>query len=165
MSFTAFVTAVIYVSVLAESVPLQMISPVNAWRRRGLPKGSVIIPNPVNRVPGFSMEHLHCLPGFPEMAWPMMEWVLDTCYHDLAGNKEVEYSLILEDAHESELIELMEDLLAKHAGIKIFSLPRFLDNDRRRLELGVKGERDTTRLAFKELKQALTSRNYFYTEQ
>ncbi len=130
-----------------------------------LPKGSVIIPNPVNRVPGFSMDHLHCLPGFPEMAWPMLEWVLETHYHDLAGNKEVEYALVLEDAHESELIELMEYLLAQHAGIKIFSLPRFLENDRRRLELGVKGERATAGRAFEELKQALTSRNHTYTEQ
>ena len=130
-----------------------------------LPRGSVIIPNPVNRVPGFSMENLHCLPGFPEMAWPMLEWVLDNHYRDLASNKEVEYALVLEDAHESELIELMETLLGKHAGIKIFSLPRFLDNDRRRLELGVKGERDTARRAFAELKQALTSQNYSYIEQ
>ncbi len=130
-----------------------------------LPKGSVIIPNPINRVPGFSMAHLHCLPGFPEMAWPMLEWVLDTHYRDLAANKEVEYALVLEDAHESELIELMETLLSKYVGIKIFSLPRFLDNDRRRLELGVKGERDIARRAFEELTQTLTSRNYSFSEQ
>jgi len=130
-----------------------------------LPKGSVIIPNPVNRVPGFSMDHLHCLPGFPEMAWPMLEWVLDTHYRDLASNKEVEYALVLEDAHESELIELMETLLDKHASIKIFSLPRFLEKDRRRLELGVKGERAAAGCAYEELKQALTSRNYSYTEE
>lgn len=134
-------------------------------RMAELPQGSVIIPNPVNRVPGFSMDHLHCLPGFPEMAWPMLEWVLDQRYADLASNKEVEYALVLEDAHESELIELMETLLGKHPGIKIFSLPRFLENDRRRLELGVKGERDTAKLAFVELKQALSSRSYTYTEQ
>ena len=130
-----------------------------------LPKGSVIIPNPVNRIPGFSMEHLHCLPGFPEMAWPMLEWVLDTHYRDLASNKEVEYALVLEDAHESELIELMESLLGKHAGIKIFSLPRFLDNDRRRLELGVKGQGEAAKRAYEELKLALASRSYIYTEQ
>lgn len=134
-------------------------------RMAELPKGSVIIPNPVNRVPGFSMDHLHCLPGFPEMAWPMMEWVFNQYYVDLAGNKEVEYALVLEDAHESELIELMEDLLAKYKGIKIFSLPRFLDNDRRRLELGVKGEREAAERAFAELKQALSSQSYTYTEQ
>ena len=134
-------------------------------RMAELPQGSVIIPNPVNRVPGFSMDHLHCLPGFPEMAWPMMEWVLDQRYADLAGNREVEYALVLEDAHESELIELMETLLGKHPGIKIFSLPRFLDNDRRRLELGVKGEHQAAQIAYAELKQALNRRSYTYTEQ
>jgi len=134
-------------------------------RMAELPQGSVIIPNPVNRVPGFSMEHCHCLPGFPEMAWPMLEWVLDNHYPDLAGNKEVEYALVLDDAHESELIELMETLLAKHSGIKIFSLPRFLENDRRRLELGVKGEREAALVAFAELKDTLSSRGYTYTEQ
>ncbi len=134
-------------------------------RMAELPKGSSIIPNPVNRVPGFSMDNLHCLPGFPEMAWPMMEWVLDQYHADLASNKEVEFALVLENAHESELIELMENLLAKHKGIKIFSLPRFLENDRRRLELGVKGNRDAAERAFMELKQALNSQNYIYTEQ
>jgi len=99
------------------------------------------------------------------MAWPMLEWVLDTHYRDLAGNKEVEFALVLENAHESELIELMETLLGNHAGIKIFSLPRFLENDQRRLELGVKGESNAAERAFTELKQALTSRKYSYTEQ
>lgn len=134
-------------------------------RMAELPQGSVIIPNPVNRVPGFSMDHLHCLPGFPEMAWPMLEWVLDHRYADLTGNKDVEYALVLEDAHESELIELMETLLDKYSGIKIFSLPRFLDKDRRRLELGVKGKRATALVAFAELKDTLSNRGYTYTEQ
>jgi molybdopterin-biosynthesis enzyme MoeA-like protein len=124
-------------------------------RMAELPKGSVIIPNPINRVPGFTMNHMHCLPGFPEMAWPMLEWVLDHYYADLAGNKEIEYALVLEDTHESELIELMESMLVKHPGVKIFSLPRFVDNARPQLELGVKGERHAAKQAFEELKQAL----------
>jgi molybdopterin-biosynthesis enzyme MoeA-like protein len=134
-------------------------------RMSELPKGSMIVPNPVYRVPGFSMERLHCLPGFPEMAWPMLEWVLDNHYPDLVASKEVEYALVLQDAHESELIEMMETLLAKYEGIKIFSLPRFLDNDRRRLELGVKGQDDVARRACEELKQVLTRQGYDYTEE
>ena len=134
-------------------------------RMSELPKGSMIVPNPVNRVPGFSIEHLHCLPGFPEMAWPMLEWVLDNRYPDLVASKEVEYALVLHDAHESELIETMETLLAKYEGIKLFSLPRFLDNDRRRLELGIKGQGDAARRAYEELKQVLTNLRYDYTEQ
>src|SRR6266705_2920972 len=48
-----------------------------------LPQGSRIIPNPYNRIPGFSIKDHHFLPGFPEMAWPMMEWVLETFYKHL----------------------------------------------------------------------------------
>src|SRR5690606_1814808 len=44
------------------------------------PEGAGIIPNPYNRIPGFSWRGHYFLPGFPEMAWPMMVWVLDTHY-------------------------------------------------------------------------------------
>ena len=47
------------------------------------PVGSEIIPNPYNRIPGFSMHNHYFLPGFPQMAWPMMAWVLDTRYSEL----------------------------------------------------------------------------------
>jgi molybdopterin-biosynthesis enzyme MoeA-like protein len=46
------------------------------------PAGSRIIPNPVNRIAGFSHGDHHFVPGFPQMAWPMIEWVLDTQYAD-----------------------------------------------------------------------------------
>ena len=46
------------------------------------PQGAKIIPNPVNRIPGFSVADHHFVPGFPQMAWPMVEWVLDTYYRD-----------------------------------------------------------------------------------
>ncbi|HEX6529361.1 MAG TPA: competence/damage-inducible protein A, partial [Burkholderiales bacterium] len=46
------------------------------------PAGSRIIPNPVNRIPGFTVGHHHFVPGFPQMAWPMVEWVLDTKYRE-----------------------------------------------------------------------------------
>ena len=47
------------------------------------PQGSTVIPNPVNRIPGFSLHEHHFFPGFPQMAWPMTEWVLDTRYRPL----------------------------------------------------------------------------------
>jgi molybdopterin-biosynthesis enzyme MoeA-like protein len=42
-----------------------------------------IIPNPYNKIPGFSCTRtprarFERAPGFPVMAWPMMEWVLDS---------------------------------------------------------------------------------------
>ena len=45
---------------------------------RVFPQGAQIIPNPYNKIPGFSVGDVHFVPGFPVMAWPMIEWVLDT---------------------------------------------------------------------------------------
>ena len=49
------------------------------------PQGAGIIPNPYNKIPGFSVGHVHFVPGFPVMAWPMIEWVLDRRYAHLHG--------------------------------------------------------------------------------
>ena len=47
------------------------------------PKGARIIPNPYNKIPGFSVGHVHFVPGFPVMAWPMIKSVLDQHYAQL----------------------------------------------------------------------------------
>ena len=36
------------------------------------PQGAALIPNPVNRVAGFSLHQHYFVPGFPEMAHPMV---------------------------------------------------------------------------------------------
>lgn len=46
------------------------------------PVGSAIIPNLFNRIPGFMMHEHYFVPGFPQMAHPMIEWVLDQFYAD-----------------------------------------------------------------------------------
>ena len=38
------------------------------------PLGAAIIPNPFNKIAGFSVRDVHFVPGFPVMAWPMIEW-------------------------------------------------------------------------------------------
>jgi len=104
-----------------------------------LPAAAEIIPNPYNRVPGFSVEHFHCLPGFPEMAWPMMEWVLDNKYQHLPRNHVTLRSFILHDAQESDLVDLLEQFQNRFPRIKISSLPRLVNNNRRWVELGIQG--------------------------
>jgi molybdopterin-biosynthesis enzyme MoeA-like protein len=47
------------------------------------PAGRAIIRNPYNKIPGFSVGDVHFVPGFPVMAWPMIESVLDTRYAHL----------------------------------------------------------------------------------
>jgi len=105
------------------------------------PAGSVIIPNPVNRIPGFSMRDHHFVPGFPQMAWPMVEWVLDTKYRDRFNAQEwKEQSILVFEAGESQLIPAMQAVEAAFKGIKVFSLPSMgQDGSRIHVELGVRG--------------------------
>ena len=68
-----------------------------------------IIPNPYNKIPGFSVGDVHFVPGFPVMAWPMMEWVLDTHYaHLFQRGAYVEKSVIVFGSMEATLTPLME---------------------------------------------------------
>ncbi len=121
------------------------------------PEGSRIIPNPFNRIPGFSVGHHHFLPGFPQMAWPMMAWVLDDQYRDqFAAGSVGEDAIIVRGAGESMLIDLMNDCLARHPGLKVFSLPHMGDNDRY-VELGVRGDAARIAVAMAEIKYGVTA--------
>jgi molybdopterin-biosynthesis enzyme MoeA-like protein len=106
------------------------------------PVGSSIIPNPVNRIPGFSLCQHHFVPGFPQMAWPMVEWVLDTHYRDLHNrDRWGEQSILVFEAGESQLIAAMQAVEAGFKGIKVFSLPSMgADGSRIHVELGVRGD-------------------------
>jgi molybdopterin-biosynthesis enzyme MoeA-like protein len=108
------------------------------------PEGARIIPNPYNKIAGFSCGHVHFVPGFPVMAWPMIEWVLDTHYAHLAGGARVaERSVIVYGAMEASLTPLMEEIEARFPGVKVFSLPS-VDHPQhgRHIELGVKAATD-----------------------
>src|SRR6185295_9746228 len=84
------------------------------------PAGSEIIPNPVNRIPGFTFHRHHFVPGFPQMAWPMVEWVLDNRYaHAHAPGSVAESSIIVREAGESMLSDLMYGIEAKWKGLKL----------------------------------------------
>jgi molybdopterin-biosynthesis enzyme MoeA-like protein len=109
------------------------------------PTGSAIVPNPYNKVPGFSLHDVHFVPGFPVMAWPMIEWVLDQprYAHLLGGTRTQERSVVVFGSMEATLTPLMEQIEARFAGVKVFSLPS-VDHPQhgRHIELGVKGAAD-----------------------
>jgi len=120
------------------------------------PQGAELIPNPVNRVAGFSLVSHYFMPGFPEMAWPMTEWVLDTHYsHLFHQHTIVESSIIVMDAGESQLLELMNHIVEKHPQTKLFSLPKL--DTRRTIELGVKGAADDVNAALDDIKQGISA--------
>ncbi len=127
------------------------------------PAGATLIPNPYNKIPGFSCGAVsvtrrgegavHFVPGFPVMAWPMIEWVLDIHYaHLFHRNRRVEKSVIVFGAMEASLTPLMEHIELRFGGVKVFSLPS-VDHPEygRHIELGVKGEGAVVDDAYAEL--------------
>ena len=104
------------------------------------PVGARVIPNPVNRVAGFAIRDHHFFPGFPQMAWPMLDWVLATWYPDLRREAPQERAIVVYGAGESQLLPLMEANVARFPLLKLFSLPSFMPDGGRRIELGVKGD-------------------------
>jgi molybdopterin-biosynthesis enzyme MoeA-like protein len=90
------------------------------------------------------------------MAWPMVEWVLDTHYaHLFVRDAWVEQSVIVFGAMEATLTPLMEEIERQHA-VKVFSLPS-VDHPEygRHIELGVKGTPAAVDTAYAALLQGL----------
>jgi molybdopterin-biosynthesis enzyme MoeA-like protein len=130
-----------------------------------LPQGSRIIPNPYNRIPGFSIKDHYFLPGFPDMAWPMMEWVLETFYkHLFPSVPEIEQSILVFDVGESLLIDLMNENIAQFPQLKLFCLPSMPDQSGRRLELGVRGDAILVRAAIDHLKKGVEALGYRWSD-
>ncbi|MBY0465140.1 MAG: competence/damage-inducible protein A [Burkholderiales bacterium] len=126
------------------------------------PVSASIIPNPYNRIPGFSCRGagggaVHFVPGFPVMAWPMVASVLDQHYAEwFSVGTWVEHSVIVYGAMEATLTPLMVQIESAHPGIKVFSLP-CVDHPvhGKHIDLGVKGSPAPAHAAFLHLKQGL----------
>lgn len=121
------------------------------------PEGAEIIPNPYNKIPGFSVGDVHFVPGFPVMAHPMIEWVLDHRYTHLHGQgRQEERSVIVFGAMEAALTPLMVTIESDFPGVRVFSLPS-VDHPElgRHIELGVKGRGQDVAQAYSALRAAL----------
>jgi molybdopterin-biosynthesis enzyme MoeA-like protein len=125
------------------------------------PRGALIIPNPFNQIAGFNVGEHWFVPGFPIMAWPMIEHVLDVhyaCYFNLAS--QAERSLLVFDVAESRIVPLLEATESRFAGIRTFSLPSVGDGRdgrpaRRHIEVGVKGGAECIDPAFAWLERGV----------
>lgn len=103
------------------------------------PAGATLIPNAYNDIPGFSYAQHHFVPGFPQMAWPMIEWVLDQHYACLQrASRPREFAVRIHGLGESHLIPLMQEVLAGHPRVRVFSLPH-IDGEDSHIELGLRG--------------------------
>lgn len=136
-----------------EGVNLDSPENLHKLKMGEFPHGAELIPNPYNKIPGFAINQHYFVPGFPVMAWPMLEWVLDTHYsHLFHQTPYVEQAVLVFEAMESTLTPMMEALEAKYPQIKVFSLPSVGDaQTRRHIELGVKGEPVQVAAAFAEM--------------
>jgi molybdopterin-biosynthesis enzyme MoeA-like protein len=130
------------------------------------PRGAAVIPNPVNRIPGFSFREHHFLPGFPQMAWPMAQWVLESRYRALfERSRWSEESILVYEAGESQLIGAMEAVGALYPGVKVFSLPSMGDDgSRRHVELGVRGDPQLVREAADALRSRVRAAGFPFAE-
>ena len=125
------------------------------------PQGADLIPNPVNRVAGFSIKNHYFLPGFPAMAHPMMEWVLDTHYSHLFHQiQHLEQSIIV-DGVESKLIDLMNAVINEF-DVKVFSLPKLKPIPH--VELGAKGAPEQVLLAMLAIKTGVEAIGFSWRE-
>ncbi|PXW26327.1 competence/damage-inducible protein A [Paraburkholderia caballeronis] len=144
--------------------PVDYASPENQHRFQmgTFPQGADIIPNGYNKIPGFSVRDHHFVPGFPVMAWPMIEWVLDTKYAHLHhSTPHAEKSLLVFELPESTLTPLMVSIEQDFPGVRVFSLPSVGDTERggiyarRHIDLGVKGEPEAVAAAFVKLREGV----------
>jgi molybdopterin-biosynthesis enzyme MoeA-like protein len=143
--------------------PADLNTPENLHRLKmaEFAEGAALIPNAYNNIAGFSLHQHYFVPGFPVMAWPMIEWVLDNHYANLFNREpHLEQSVLVYEAAESALTPLMVALEQQYPRVKVFSLPSVGDaTTRRHIELGVKGEPAQTLEAFQQLRAELARLN------
>jgi molybdopterin-biosynthesis enzyme MoeA-like protein len=143
-----------------QGVPYEPDRPDNIHRlNMGVfPAGASIIRNPYNKIPGFTVGTVHFVPGFPVMAWPMIESVLDQHYaHLFQRGAYIEKSVIVFGSMEATLTPLMEQVEREHPKVKVFSLPS-VDHPTwgRHIDLGVKGAPGDVDPAYRMLLAGLT---------
>jgi molybdopterin-biosynthesis enzyme MoeA-like protein len=131
------------------------------------PQGVQIVPNPFNRIPGFMVNEHYFVPGFPQMAHPMIEWALETFYRGefqpVAAKLEKAYLLTGPTAYESALLDLMEHIVAAYPTLRLFSLPSLIGKERRHLELGVEGDPALVERAMEEIRVEVERRGIAWT--
>lgn len=132
----------------------------NRIKMAELPEGATLIPNDYNDIPGFSVGDIHCLPGFPEMAWQMMDWVLRKLYELPDDTATVSESLVVEGVHESVLVPVLEETQQEHPELRISSLPRFPADGRRLIELGLRGDKQAVGATMNKLEEEIGTMGY-----
>jgi molybdopterin-biosynthesis enzyme MoeA-like protein len=130
------------------------------------PEGADVVPNPVNRIAGFSVGTHYFLPGFPEMAWAMMEWALDTKHRALFRDRlPFEEAIIVSGAGESDLLEIMNAVVRDYPELKLSSLPTFSGGGARLIELAVRGDPGRVPVAMAFVRNGIAKLGYSFSDR
>ncbi len=90
-----------------------------------IPKNSTLLKNVVNNVPGFGIdERFFFVPGFPEMAQPMIKEVLDRYYKSAQKKFSCDFTV---ESSENDIIDIMNAL---PKNLEFSSLPKFIGEKR-----------------------------------
>ena len=129
-----------------------------------LPVGSRIIPNTIVRVPGFSFNHHHFMPGFPAMSWPMIEWVLDNLYPELRDlSPQDEQIIYVTHGRESDLLPVMIKIVEDYPTLRFSSLPHL--GEEPHIELSLRGYTEQIDEAMDLLKSAIEQAHLTWSHQ
>jgi molybdopterin-biosynthesis enzyme MoeA-like protein len=129
-----------------------------------LPAKASIIPNVVNNVPGFSLGNYHFMPGFPEMAWPMIDWLFAEKYPYLKHLAPAfEKSIHIHHARESELLEQMNEILDKFPTLKLSSLPKL--GDKPLIEFSLRGDEQLVEQAMQLMIDYIKRQSFEWSQQ
>ncbi|MDB1145111.1 MAG: molybdopterin-binding protein [Alcaligenaceae bacterium] len=124
-----------------------------------LPPDAKLIPNAFNQVPGFYIHDHYFVPGFPEMAWPMLEWVLDNPLKGMKQDLYMTKAVRVYETLEADLNWILEKVLHDWPMVKIHSLPHIRTGHQEGcVEVGVKSlpqDEDALKQAYQFVLKAL----------
>ena len=98
----------------------------NDKRQCFIPKGASLIENSISKIPGFSLENVYCLAGFPSISKAMFESVIKTIEY---GSKIYKRTITINHIKESEIADKLEEIQNNFKDISIGSYPFYNDTN------------------------------------
>jgi molybdenum cofactor synthesis domain-containing protein len=90
-------------------------------RMAQVPKGAVLLPNPISRAPGFQIGNVYVLPGVPQI----MQAIFSELRHRLKGGDKVLSRSVSCTLAEGTIANALADLQDRYADVEIGSYPYF----------------------------------------
>ena len=131
----------------------------HAVKMAELPKGAKLLPNPVNKMPAFSLdERYFFMPGFPEMSHPMVEEILERL---IPEKKPLHRYTLTARCKEGIFIELMKTMPKE---VEFSSLPKLQEHGTWSTTISVASENpELAETMFQQYRELLDKAHIAYT--